>query len=112
MNEREIELEVCNLNGLTFMIRKDFNVPDAAAIQIEVYNAQNQLVCTDNIVRGEGGFATYNQTKNLDRPMPTLRNWRKIKNRIILRHNLPVGHRVPCRFSIMPDNTHLFKIYI
>ena len=112
MNERDIILEVCNLNGLTFLIHKDFDVQDASRILLEVYNAQNQLISTDYIESGEGGFATYNQTKNLDCPMPTLRNWRKIKNRIILQHNLLVGRRVPCLFSVLPDNTHLFKIYI
>ena len=112
MNERDIELEVFNLNGITFMIRKDFDVPDPTRIKIEVYNAQGQFLETKEINSGESGFATYNYTKNAALPMPTLRNYRKIKNDIILHYALTVGRRLPCKFSILPDGTHLFKIYI
>ena len=100
-----------NVNDITFLVHPHQNVNPASHIHIELHMVERGLVYSQEIDNSRrSGLRTYNGTINSNNT--TLSSVPQIREAIIERFGLPVNHRYHCQFTVLEDQTHVFKIYV
>ncbi len=99
-----------NPNDLTFKVEgQGTEIPAATRIHIEYYDSARDLHFSseiENVIRS--GLRTYNDTLNTNDV--TLASVRNIREPFITRFGWKAGTRLNCKFRILDDGTHVFKL--